>query len=56
MSNLGGYELKKTNPNPEVTLIASGSEVQIAIDALNKLERDQHQFKSSFYALPRIVR
>jgi len=38
MSNLGGYELKKTNPNPEVTLIASGSEVQIAIDALNKLQ------------------
>ena len=38
MSNLGGYELKKTNPNPDVTLIASGSEVQIAIDALNKLQ------------------
>ena len=38
MSSLGGYELKKTNPNPEVTLIASGSEVQIAIDALNKLQ------------------
>ena len=38
MSNLGGYELKKTNFNPEITLIASGSEVQIAIDALNKLK------------------
>ena len=38
MSNQGGYELKKTNPNPEVTLIASGSEVQIAIEALNKLQ------------------
>ena len=38
MSNLGGYEIKKTNPNPEVTLIASGSEVQIAIDASNKLQ------------------
>ena len=38
MSSLGGYELKKTNSNPEVTLIASGSEVQIAIDALNKLQ------------------
>jgi len=37
MSNLGGYELKKTNLNPDVTLIASGSEVQIAIEALNKL-------------------
>ena len=35
MSNLGGYELKKTNSNPEITLIASGSEVQIAIDAFN---------------------
>ena len=38
MSSLGVYELKKTNSNPEVTLIASGSEVQIAIDALNKLQ------------------
>jgi len=38
MSNLGGYELKKTNLNPDVTLIASGSEVQIAIEALNKLQ------------------
>ena len=38
MSSLGGYELKKTNSNPEVTLIASGSEVQIAIDTSNKLQ------------------
>ena len=38
MSSLGGYELKKTNSNPEITLIASGSEVQIAIDALSKLK------------------
>ena len=38
MSAMGGYELKKTNSNPEVTLIASGSEVQIAIDAFNKLK------------------
>ena len=35
---MGGYELKKTNSNPEITIIASGSEVQIAIDALNKLK------------------
>ncbi len=35
---MGGYELKKTIPSPEITLIASGSEVQIAIDALNKLK------------------
>ena len=38
MSALGGYELKKTNSNPEIILIASGSEVEIAIDALNKLK------------------
>jgi transketolase len=38
MTNLGGYELKKANSNPEVTLIASGSEVQIAIDAFAKLQ------------------
>ena len=40
MSNMGGYELKKTNSNPEITLIASGSEVQIAINALNKLKNN----------------
>ena len=38
MSALGGYELKKTSSNPEITLIASGSEVEIAINALNKLK------------------
>jgi len=38
MSALGGYEIKKTNSSPEVTLIASGSEVPIAIEALNKLK------------------
>ena len=38
MCSLGGYELKKTNSNPEITLIASGSEVPIAIEALNKLK------------------
>ena len=38
MSSLGGYERKKTRPSPEITLIASGSEVHIAIDALNKLQ------------------
>ena len=38
MSSFGGYELKKTNSNPEITLIASGSEVEIAIDALHKLK------------------
>jgi transketolase len=38
MSKLGGYELRKDNLNPEVTLIASGSEVQIAIEAFNKLQ------------------
>ena len=31
-------ELKKTDSNPEITLIASGSEVEIAIEALNKLK------------------
>ena len=35
---MGGYELKKNNSSTEVTLIASGSEVQIAIDAFNKLQ------------------
>jgi len=38
MSALGGYELKKTNSNSEITLIASGSEVEIAIEAFNKLK------------------
>ena len=38
MSALGGYELRKTKDDPEITLIASGSEVQIAIEAMNKLK------------------
>ena len=38
MSSLGGYELRKTKDNPEITLIASGSEVQIAIEAMKKLK------------------
>ena len=40
MCNYGGYEIKKTNSNPEVILIASGSEVKVAIDALDKLQKE----------------
>ena len=39
MCSFGGYVLKKTENNPEITLIASGSEVEIAIDAQNKLKK-----------------
>ena len=38
MSGLGAYEIKKNKPNPEITLIASGSEVHIAIEAFEKLK------------------
>jgi transketolase len=38
MSRLGAYEIIKTETVPEVTLIASGSEVQMVIDAQKKLE------------------
>ena len=38
MSRLGAYEIIETKTIPEITLIASGSEVQIAIDAQKKLE------------------
>ena len=38
ISSFGAYDVKKNEPNPEVTLIASGSEVKIAIDAFNKLK------------------
>jgi len=38
MSGLGAYEIKKGDPNPEITLIASGSEVKIAIEAFDKLK------------------
>ena len=38
MSSLGGYELKKSTSNSEITLISSGSEVQIAIEAFKKLK------------------
>jgi transketolase len=40
MSAMGAYEIKKTNSNPEVTIIASGSEVHIAIEASNKLLKE----------------
>ena len=40
MSNLGGYELKKTDPNPEVTLIASGSEVELALNVHDALKEN----------------
>jgi len=36
--SFGAYEVKKNNPNTEVTLIASGSEVKIAIAAFEKLQ------------------
>jgi transketolase len=38
MCGLGAYEIKKSNSNPEITLIASGSEVQVAIEAFKKLK------------------
>jgi len=38
MCNHGAYEIRKNEPNPEITLIASGSEVQIAIETFNKLK------------------
>ena len=38
MCGLGAYEIKKSNNNPEITLIASGSEVHIAIEAFEKLK------------------
>ena len=38
MSSLGAYEIKKNISNPEITLIASGSEVKIAIEAFDKLK------------------
>ena len=38
MSRLGAYEIIESKTTPEVTLIASGSEVQIAIEAQKKLE------------------
>ena len=50
MSSLGGYVLKKTNSNPEITLIASGSEVKIAIDALNKLK--EYKINSKVVSMP----
>jgi len=38
MSGLGAYEIIKTKTVPDITLIASGSEVQIAIEAQKKLK------------------
>ena len=38
MCSRGGYILKKTSDNPEVSLIASGSEIEIALEAQEKLK------------------
>ena len=38
MSAKGAYVLKKTSDNPNITLIASGSEVEIALEAQEKLK------------------
>ena len=38
MCSLGAYEVKTNKLNPEITLIASGSEVKIAIEAFDKLK------------------
>ncbi len=38
MSSLGAYDIRVNTPNPEIILIASGSEVKIAIEAFNKLK------------------
>jgi len=38
MSRLGAYEIIKTKTIPDVTLVASGSEVQIAVEAQKKLK------------------
>jgi transketolase len=38
MSKLGAYEIIKTKTVPDVTLVASGSEVQIAIETQKKLK------------------
>ena len=40
MSSKGGYVLKKNSDNPRVSLIATGSEVEIALDAHQKLESE----------------
>ena len=38
MSRLGAYEIIKTKTVPDVTLVASGSEIQIAMEAQKKLK------------------
>jgi len=50
MTSFGAYEIKKNLRDPEVTLIASGSEVQIAIDAYNKLRN--LNIKSKVVSMP----
>ena len=40
MCSKGGYVLKKTSDQPQVSLIASGSEVEIALEAQKKLKDD----------------
>ena len=52
---LGAYVVNSTSQNHKINLIASGSEVEIALEAQKKIKRYGNRFKSCLYAVPGIV-
>ena len=55
LSSLGAYEIFRSNENIKLTLMASGSEVDIAVSAAKKLSREKHLRKSYFSAINGII-
>ena len=51
MCSKGAYVLKKTSDNPNVSLIASGSEVEIILEAQEKLKKFKYRYKSNFCSM-----
>ena len=49
---MGAYEILRTGKKIKLTIIASGSEVNLAIETSHNLAKQKNLFKSSFYALP----
>ena len=41
-SSLGAYEIKSSEGDPQVNLIATGSEVSLALDVLEELKNRSH--------------
>ena len=52
----GAYELSRTNQEVGLTIFASGSEVNLALEISHKLATENTLFKSYICTLPRLIR